>query len=189
MTQTTDSAAIVTANELLADADATVEALRDAQEGIRDELRRHDQHPRREVSMATSLEQRKAWQQENAAHDAEGEILTRLFRLLGDAIQRRQAQDAIEGAEGDRAALEKALEQAQRARQAADAAAADALAQAQAIAAGRAAAGHPGRRVVGATAAQVDSLLALVPDDMLNDPERKRLRLHCQLDEQQEAKA
>lgn len=189
MTQTTDSAAVLKANEVLQDPETPVEALRDAQQGIRDEMRRHDQHPRHEIGQATSMEQRKAWQQENAAQDAEGEILTRLFRLLGDAIQRRQAQDAIDNGQPDRDHLDKLLEQAQRARQAADAAAADALAQAQAIAAGRAAAGHPGRRVVGATAAQVDSLLALVPDDMLNDPERKRLRLHCQLDEQQEAKA
>jgi|SRR5690554_242082 len=180
MTQTTDSAAIVTANELLADADATVEALKAALDGIRDEMRKLNAQTLPEVSQATSMAQRREIEAQREEVVAQHEILRHLYKLLSDAIQRRRAADAIEGAEGDRAALEKALELAERARATYFAAAQDALDCAKTIADGRQAAGYPGRDVVGATPEQID-LLQELAEPLLEGVALKRLRLTTQL--------
>src|SRR5690554_3892009 len=180
MTQTTDTAAVVKANEVLQDSDATVEALKAAQLGIRDELRELDAVPLPELAQATSMAQRREFEAQREEVGARREILIRLFRLLSDAIQRRQAQDAIEGAEGDRAALESALKLAEKARAAYLAAAQDALDCAKVIADGRQAAGNAGRDKVGATSEQIDKLQDLA-EPLLEGVALKRLRLTTQL--------
>ncbi|QJQ98921.1 hypothetical protein [Halomonas sp. PGE1] len=178
MTQDTDG--IIKANELLQDPETTVEELRAAQDGISSEMRTLNAQQLPDVAQATSMAQRREFEAQRQEVGAMNEILSNLFRRLGDAIQRRRAQDAIEGAEGDRAALEKALELAETARAAYLAAAKDALDCADVIAKGRQAAGHTGFDKVGATAAQVDKLQDLA-EPLLEVAALQRLRLTTQL--------
>ncbi|APX94510.1 hypothetical protein BWR19_17100 [Halomonas sp. 1513] len=180
MTQTTDTAAVTHANDILADADATVGALKTAQDDVRDDMRALDAQTLPEVSQALSMAQRREFEAQREEVSARREILRTLFHRLGDAIQRRRAQDAIEGAEGDRAALAKALEQAEKARAAYLAAAQDALDCARVIADGRQAAGNPGRDKVGASAEQLDKLQDLA-EPLLEGVALRRLRLTTQL--------
>ena len=180
MTTPKDSTAVVRANELLADSEATVVDLKAALGAIRGEMRELDAQTLPELSQATSMAQRREFEAQREETYARGGILSHLFRRLNDAIQRRAAADAIEGAEGDRAALEKALERAEAARAAYLAAAQDALDCADAIAKGRQAAGRPGYAKVGATSEQIDLLQSLA-EPLLEGVALKRLRLTTQL--------
>lgn len=180
MTTPKDSQAVTRANELLADSDATVEALKAALDGIREDTRKLNAQTLPELSQATSMAQRREIEAQREEVFAQHEILRHLYKLLSDAIQRRRAQDAMEGAEGDRAALEKSLEVAEKARAAYFAAAQDALDCAKVIADGRQAAGYPGYNVVGATAEQID-LLQDLAEPLLEGVALKRLRLTTQL--------
>lgn len=176
----TDSQAVLEANKVLQDPDATVDDLKAAKDGVNGETRKLNAQTLPELSQATSMAQRKEFEAQREEVAAQHEILRHLYKLLSDAIQRRRAQDAIEGAEGDRAALEKALELAEKARAAYMAAAQDALDCAKVIADGRQAAGYPGRDKVGATAGQIDKLQDLA-EPLLEGVALKRLRLTTQL--------
>ena len=177
---TTDTAAVTRANEVLQDAEATVEALKAALGAVRDDMRALDAQTLPEVSQALSMAQRREFEAQRAEAGAKGEILRTLFHRLGDAIQRRRAADAIEGAEGDRAALESALKLAEKSRAAYLAAAQDALDCAKVIADGRQAAGNAGRDKVGATSEQID-LLQDLAEPLLEGVALRRLRLTTQL--------
>lgn len=180
MTTPKDSQAVTRANELLADSAASVVDLKAALDGIREDMRELNAQTLPEVSQATSMGQRREIEAQREEVAAQHEILRHLYRLLSDAIQRRRAADAIEGAEGDRAALAKALELAEKARAAYFAAAQDALDCAKVIADGRQAAGYPGRNTVGATPEQIDLLQDLAAP-LLEGVALKRLRLTTQL--------
>ena len=178
--QPKDSAAVLKAGELLRDPEATVEELRSAQSGIRDEMQQRDGHTLPEASQALSMAERAEILAQREQAEAQGMVLSELFRRLGDAISRRVAADAIEGAEESRTALQKALEQAEQARSEYNAACRDALSMADAIAKGRQSAGRPGYHKVGATPEQIDALQDLAAH-MMEGVALKRMRLNTQL--------
>lgn len=180
MTQTKDSAAVLKAGEVLNDPKATVEVLKAALDDISAESRELDAQRLPEVSQALSMTQRAEIVAQHEQADARRTILRTLHLRLTDAIKRRAAADAIAGADESRAALQKALDKAEKARSEYNAATRDALAKADVIAKGREAAGLPGYDVVGATAEQVDRLQDLA-EPLLEGVALKRLRLYTQL--------
>lgn len=177
MTAPKDSAAVVRANELLADSDASVDALRDVQQALRAEMGEMDKLPRIDLSTALSVTQHREMEGEKRDRELRYEILRRLSFGLNEAIRKRRAADAIAGADDDRAQLDRLTEQARHAREVADKALADAVAHAQAIGALRQVAGRPGAHIVGATAEQADALVELMPADSQH-AEVERVRLH-----------
>ncbi|QTF91673.1 hypothetical protein [Halomonas sp. BM-2019] len=173
----TDSQAVVTANALLGEADATVEALRDALQAIDAEMREMDKLPRIDLSTALSVTQHKQMEEEKRGRELQYEILRRLSFGLNDGIRKRRAADAIAGADEDRDQLDRLIEMARHARQVANEAVAEAVAHARTIVESRQAAGRPGSRLVGATPEQADALVSLMPNESQHD-DVERVRMH-----------
>ena len=163
MTQTKDSAAVVRANELLADSDATVEALKAALDAIRQEMRSltHADPAKRGVASATSMEERRKMEEEERLRVTHLEIATAVFRRLNGAIGEAEARDAIANADDDRARLASALDALEEAQRIADTAKAEAMAQLERLEKAKKAAGLRGRGVVGADPEQIDKALSL----------------------------
>ena len=156
-----DSDAIQRANELLADPEASVAALVDAQREISDETRRLNATTAPEPNSATSIAEHRRMTQEMEARATLGGILDNLYRRLGEAIARQRANDAVNDADADRQALEKALARAEELQRQFHAARADAQQAADYIAKQKAAAGRMGMGKVGAPAELVERVVAL----------------------------
>ena len=160
MTDFSDSPANETANKLLSDAAASVDALQAAQRGINDQMREVQAQPRIEPAMATSIAEHKRMTAELEQQGVMNGILSRLYGRLSDAIQRAVARDAIDGAEQSRKDLAKALDTLEAAQRKADAARAEVMAHTKNMQRDKSAAGLNGKGKVGATVEQVERIIA-----------------------------
>lgn len=162
MTQTTDTAAITKANEILAEADtATLEALQAARDAVTAEMREAHNADPAGVSGATSLEERRKLEEQDRERVARLEITTALWRRLNDAVRAAEARDAIAHADDHRASLAAALDALEEAQRIADAAKAKAMAALDTLTKAKSAAGTRGRGLVGADPEQLDRALSL----------------------------
>jgi flagellin-specific chaperone FliS len=161
--QAQDPQAIVDANNLLADPDATVEQLIEARKAVNDELRQVEKAPRIEPHMATSQAQLRELKAALAERSELADILTRLYRRLTDAMQHRRAQDAIVNADEVRAQMATALEQAEAAYREYRRLAGELATMGKAIAQDKQAAGHGGQGKIGLKDDVVKRIMALEP--------------------------
>lgn len=156
-----DSTAITRANELLNDPDATPEDLRDAKAGVTDEIRALNATAAPEPGMATSLEEMQRLERETQDRQKLGGVLENLHRRLTDAINRADAQRAIDTADSKRAELLSKLEQAEEIHRQAQAANAEMMEAAKRIEADKNAAGRKGQGIVGAEPEIVERIIGL----------------------------
>lgn len=171
-----DSDAIQRANELLESTEASAAALVDAQREINEETRRLNATTAPDPRSATSIAEHKRMTEEMNARATLGGILDNLYRRLGEALARQRANDAVNDADADRQALEKAVARAEELQRQFHAARADAQQAADYVAKQKAAAGRLGLGKVGAPAELVERVVALGIFDSYNGsltPERR----------------
>ncbi|QJQ98208.1 hypothetical protein [Halomonas sp. PGE1] len=167
-----DPAAVIAANAVLGDPEASVDQIIEARTAVNDELRQLDKQPRIEPHLATSREQLVELKAAMEERQEMSGILTVLYRRLTDAMQAARARDAIRNADGVRADIGTTLEQAEAAYQEYRRLVGELARMGKEISRDKQAAGHGGAGKIGVDAGTVRRIMAL--DPIQNTAESRR---------------